>query len=503
MKKVTASLLAASLVTLLMVGVVVAQGIGAQDLPGSGWWVSFNVQNVGSDQGTLAVNAYPGMGTTGLTEHSASYTIDQDSALTYHPGFGEDLSKNRIDFTTPLESGFIGSVVVSSDQPIVAIAEVGNNSSGSVGISGGYAKAMYQGIAGDVTDSTINFPVVKNHFAGQTTLFYVQAAGTDTSATITYKMNDGGVYSQTLSIDANKMVLFDPSNAGVPSSSCGSNSTTSPCFGGATVTTPGENIAGVAVEYKEGVSPAVIALATRGFIPSEAGAEIYVPVFKYDFAGASAGLQVQNTSTTSSADICANYKVYNTQAGATSNIGDEYRYCFTSVGPGQTKTFRYSVAGSLGGMSSHTAASVVVTGTQPIVAVINEAGTTGKAAYAAFSSGTAKVGAPLYKEEFGGMTTGLVIQNIGTTTTTVTVTFNNTSGSYSLDGKELGAGESWSVYKVNRAIYSGSKPAKGTKNAVVVTSSSEDIVAVAQEADIKSSNGVVDLRNYEAFNLTP
>ena len=59
----------------------------------------------------------------------------------------------RIGFTPELPAGFQGAVVLSSDAPIVAVAQVGNNPSGSVGVPGGTATAFYQGIGSEAAST--------------------------------------------------------------------------------------------------------------------------------------------------------------------------------------------------------------------------------------------------------------------------------------------------------------------------------------------------------------
>ena len=76
-------------------------------------------------------------------------------------------------------------MVAGSNQPLVAIGQVGNNVIGGLGVTGGYASAQYRGSNAGAT--SLSYPTVKSNFNGKTTTFYIQAAGADTTVTATIK----------------------------------------------------------------------------------------------------------------------------------------------------------------------------------------------------------------------------------------------------------------------------------------------------------------------------
>ena len=160
MKKVFVVLSLTIVPAILLTGAVTAA------LPGTGWWTFYQVQNVGSGDGTLTMQAYDSASST--IYDSDSFTFSPGEALAFHPGLPASYpTGDRIGFTTDLPAGFEGSVVLSSSVPVVAIAQLGNNTSGTVGADG-KASSFYQGVGADLTDTQLNFPTVKHNFYGQT-----------------------------------------------------------------------------------------------------------------------------------------------------------------------------------------------------------------------------------------------------------------------------------------------------------------------------------------------
>lgn len=167
--------------SLLVTGLASAQG----SLPGGGWWSGEQVQNVGLSAASINITAYD-------SNSSATYqetkSVDPGKAYTFTPFF---------DFAT-MPDGFIGSAIVSSDQPIKAIVNVTNLPVGSFGVTGGRAAAQYQGVDGSATGTTLFFPIAKGDYYDNTTTFYVQNAGSSAAtATANFLMRTGATYNYT------------------------------------------------------------------------------------------------------------------------------------------------------------------------------------------------------------------------------------------------------------------------------------------------------------------
>jgi len=487
---------AALLIGTLVMGVVFAQGgISLETLPGGGWWVSFQVQNVGTDRANLQIEAKDSDLVSPPTLHSLSYTLERDASLTFVPGQAPDLSPT-------LPDGFMGSAVLSSDQPIVAVAQVANTPLKTLGVAGGLAGAQYQGFDGTKATTQLNFPLVKQNYYQQTTTFNVQAAGAAADIYIVYKMADGSIRRDpptegtTYHLDANIMHTFTPSTAGVPEGN------TDASLGGATVFSTSGPIAGVVVEHPHAPSgPAEFVMSTRGFAPSDADNTLGAPIIKNDYYGRTTGLQIQNADTTD-AQVSVVFKGTDGPCAGTTYTGTS-----VTLQPGKSVTY-HPARNNMGGFPSGCFGSAVVTSVGgKVVGTVSESGGTPpkKTVYGAFgkTSATTKVALPLVKEEFYGKTTGVAIANLGNVETTVTAVYNVQGGSpITLTPQTIPSGGSIALVQVNRNPGKYGAAASGLfgkNSAVVVTSNNgQPIVAIAQERALDNS---VDIKNYEGFNL--
>jgi len=192
----------------MLFGVVATAG--AQTLPGSGWFTSATLQNVGTANATVNLDVYPLTGVAG-TAASTSFSLTPGSSKVFLPG--QNNANGTVDVSPSLSNNFSGSMVVSSDQPVVAIGQIGNNviaGTTGLGISGGYAAEQYRG--SDAVANVLIFPTVKANFAGKTNIFYVQAGGTGVTYSAVIKTGDATSHTKTGSITANRSVLLTPAD---------------------------------------------------------------------------------------------------------------------------------------------------------------------------------------------------------------------------------------------------------------------------------------------------
>jgi hypothetical protein len=557
--KLTIKSLLVFAIALAPLTIVSGQGAG---LPGSSWWTFFQVQNVSTSSGSLQIAAYtqdiPGPSNT---FSSGQFTIPAGGGLSYNPGFAPSYSTggNRIGFCTnvascaatsddTLPSGFSGAVVASADVNIVAVAQVGNYANGSVGNTSGKATGNYAGVSAPA--SQLLFPLAKYNFASNTVAYFVQAAGVDANVTITYTMNDGSKHTESATIVANHMHLFDPANVtgGGPVASTGClggavTASNSPCLGSAVVVATSGQIAGVALEFPESPSGfAKVLGASRGFTPADYSNTILAPVFKNDFPNATngnySGWAIQNT-----ADVTATVNITLTVARTFNsgvNVGQQYFSTVTIAPNAQTVVSKFR--NNMGGMPAGLLASAIAVSDQPIVAVANEgnannAGTPVLSTYNCFapSSATTKVAAPLVKEFFpGGISstnvlksgTSVTVQNAGDSNTNVYLVYKLIAGAAAgqtytvtiganqgvgVNGQQLAPGAAYVFNMVtdpnrtfnNLPLYtfgpgSTSLPPSTGFNATVSVTADQPIIAVMQEDNKTSSPN--DLTNYEGFN---
>jgi hypothetical protein len=488
MKKRMFSTVVAVVILAIVVGVVGAQ----TGIPGSGWWTGEQVQNVGTATANIVVTAYD---KNGALTYTASQTLTVGSAFTFTPN----------NFAG-MPSGFIGSAVVSSDQPIKAIVAVTNFLAGSLGVSGGKAVAQYQGTENAAT--ALYFPLVKNNRAGNSTAFYVQNAGTAAaSVTAVFKMDTGtptNVYTVTIpSVDPNKMVLINPGDAGVPSAP-GTGGRDN--VGGLTVTSA-QPLAGSVLEYKNGQTIATVLNGTRGFTAADFAGKAYAPVIKNARANHFTGVQIQNVSA-GPVDITVSYV-----GSAGTCAGNVYTDTATAVAAGTSKTI-VQLTGSTN-LPANCTASATVSATGNVVAIVNEQNMSGTPLAGITSSAlpdtskTAKVSAPLFKDRRSGSSTGLQIQNVGTATATnVVATFSckgaatftaiSTPQTITPGGAKLFIRPS--TMPAGTFTVGNPFPSNNVNCAVTVTSD-QPIVAIANE--FADTTGAYDDTNYEGFNLAP
>jgi len=503
-RRIAIGLTLALLLALGVYGAVMAQGGGPIDLnslPGGGWWVSWQVQNVGSETANLQVEAIGAEGTT-FGPSSASVQVEPGAGATFIPGHLNALVPN-------LPTGFIGSATLTADQPIVAIGFVQNNTVFDLGVPGGLAGAAYQGVSGDDAGTSVNFPLVKNDWVNQSTTLYVQAAGQAAHVTVTYRMNDGStVPDGPYDLGADEMKVFTPSSVlGTPD--CGSNAAATPCLGAAVASSDTGAIVGIFTEHPTAADPATFVLSTKGFNATDAGTTVAAPIIKNDYWGRTTGLTVQNASDSQvTVDVTFKGSLSSSSSQPDLCAGQPYSGTRVTLDPGKSYVY-FPALGNMGGFPTSCFGSATITGTGAIVATVNESGADKKTVYSAFatSNATTKVAVPLVKEDWVGRTTGVAIQNVGDNDTDVTCTYNvvqsqgTNPGSVTLTSQTIPAGGSIALYRVwQHPEQYGTDASKLEQSfsAVTCASTGENIVAIAQESALDRS---FDIKNYEGFNI--
>jgi hypothetical protein len=511
-KKNIKILLVIALLIVLAMNVAIISAQGPTSLPGSNWWTSISLQNpaaAGSAQFTMvAKEAIPATGSF----DASGCSVGAGASVIYNPGLAPNIGTGgpRIGFaadcgtagTDNLPSGFRGGVTVSSDATLVAVVSVGNNPVGSVGVAGGTASAFYQGISQSKTGQALNFPIAKNNFGGnQTTTFYIQAVA-DAAVTLTY--SDGSTDGPH-AIPAGQIRVFSPADA-----------VGDAFFGAATATSTTGAIAGTVIEHPHVEDPATFALATRAFAPSDADTTLFAPIIKNDFFGGTTALVVQAVG--GDAAVIVDFSVTNNEGAAVCTNSSSAE---VAIPDGTSAVFggpndRNMPAGFGNGCFG---SATIRSSTGQIVGAINEAKTSGKkAVYAAFpqSAATTTIAVPLTKEEFFNGRTAVVVQAVGDSaqTTTISAAYVNpdncttatacvitvVNGSNAGDTPTSGGGAvNFRRLTEFSAQYSGTVANSGTNNAVVISSDNLPIVAIVQETGF-GANSALDDKNYPGFN---
>ena len=507
-------ILISKLFILILLIFVIASSSLAQGPDGSGWWTSPSVQNVSAGNATMSFTAYHGTDNASNNTFTGLAVLAPNTSLIYHPGLPANCASPptvatngcRLGVNPGLPAGFNGSVVVSSDSPVVSFVSLKNNPSGNVGVNGGKARGSYEGISGNDVANKLFFASFKNNFVGQSTIFYVQAAGQDSTVRMTYTPISGVARTEEKTIQANRTYAFLPSAASVPSCNGGNQNN---CRGGAILEVlSGGDVAGTAVEYEHGASVAEFILASAAITPANTDTKILIPSAKNNFNGQTTGIAILNTtSTQATVDLTFNVKGVNGCASVA--VGDVDTTTINIPANGST-VVRSSVAGTTPYPSNcNVFYSVTIEdqgGDQELAATVNQSGGNQKTKYNGFAASTATdtVLFPLVKETFANGITGVSLVNAGSVSTSVTVTYSG-AGEHKMQTVSMVPGQSITLRKVASgdadiaSVISGGLPVLGSKYAVTALADAPGavIVGFAQEATADNS---LDIQNYGGTN---
>ncbi len=474
--------------------VAATSALAQSGLPGSGWWSGETIQNVGDADADITVTAYGD-----AVPYVANKIVAPGAFTNFTPG----------DFAD-MPSGFQGSALVSSDQPIKAIVNVTNRPSGDLGVTGGKAAAQYQGIESGMTGSPLYFPIAKGDSYNKTTTYYIQNAGSSAAtATANFTMKNGDTHTYTTpSIEPNQMVVFS-----IFDSTTYDDSVDNTGKVGAVVISSAEPLAGIVMEHFTTENPATLAQSTRGFTAADFDDKAYAPIIKNNRYGRSTGIQVQNVSG-AAIDIKVTFVGF---AGACA--GTTYEETATAVQPGASAIFNQRVGQST--LPANCTASATIESTTVgglIAALVSESyevvPTSGQSAVTSFAipadSATMLLSSPLFKDDRYDKRTGLQIQNVGTVAASnVVATFQCQGGSTFTAisvplSADPGAAIQFYTPSDDPALFATGSPFSSNNVTCSVTvTSDQPVVAIANESPIPGGSLQQDNNNYEGFNLTP
>lgn len=500
-KLIYVTMLLSLLVSLVGSSIATAQSPDAaqspDDLPGGGYYTGVQLQNVGTAVANFTITSYS---STTADQFSKVSTIPLNASITLLPG---DMNITG--------NGFQGSATVASDQALNSIVNVTNRAitanGVSYGVTGGLSAGQYQGVNKPAT--TLSFPLVKRGHFGKTTTFYIQNAGSvAATAEATFTVAGGVFHITTPSIQPNRMFVLNPSAASVPS---GNNVS----LGSLTVTSA-QPLAGAVSEHGD-ENPGVALQATRGFSPADYDVTVFAPIIKSEFFNRFTGLQVQNVST---GPVNMTVTYLGSPNSSCANV--TFTSTATNVAAGASHTFVHLKSDPTNPMPIGCLASATVVATGNVVAIVNEAftkayldsgGNKGRNELTAYSSipakaATAKLSAPLYKENSFNKGTGLQVQNVGgAAASNVVATFVSAAGTFVTKPQSIPKGGALTLTELFKKPQLFNTPIPATisgANGVfgVVVTSDQPIVAIANESTYPFNNSPVnqDKNNYEAFS---
>jgi hypothetical protein len=424
----------------------------------------FQVQNLSSSSAaTISISFYAlENGTAALTVND---TITAGGSNTYFPLDGSGSNPE-------LPAGFSGSAVISSDQPVAAIANLlgdGFNSGASYGsFSGG--------------SESVSLPLIAKGQVGiYDTFFNVQNVGSGSaSVTVTYA---GTACTDTATIPAGAAAKFDQA-----ADTC----LAAGHVGAATIAAgAGQEIVATVVETTRNNTGL---FAYNGFTGSST--EVVIPLVQFNNGGFHSGVQIQNVGDAST-DITVTF----TPAGGIGTACEETG----TVAAGASGTFGLFAFSLPGGTFTETcnfgerfvgSATVTNSGGENLVAIINQTNFTNFAsAYNGFDPATAtmSLSMPLLMDRNFGYFTGFNLQNVGDAEATVNCTYSEAAnGGTIADGSyTLAAGEAVNQLQLNEA-------SQATYVGSASCTADQPIIAVVNEL---GAGTTVDLLfTYEAFN---
>jgi hypothetical protein len=421
----------------------------------------FQVQNLSGSEANVSITFYSRSdGSVAATQNA---TIPANGSSTFFP-------------LSAVSSGFDGSAVIASDQPVAAIVNVLGN--------GTEHAASYDGFSAGAT--TVSVPLIQKNNYGINSFFNVQNTSTSTDANVTVSY-PGTACTENAVIKPGASYKFDQAtNTCLPDGP-----------GAASISSDQPVVATVMQVQSNGTVKAAL-LAYNGFATAGSTSPV-MPLVSSGWYGSITGIQIQNTGG-SATDVTVSYTP---SAGFPGVACNETK----TVPAGQSVTFGLSTGNLLPAACRSSQAGYVAfvgsakvtanSASQNLVAIVNQinSGNAQAAAYSAFDSanGTTVVSLPLIADRNYGIFSGFALANVSNNDATITCTFTNSTAT--VNGT-VGPGESLTAVQQGQL-------ANGYVGSATCTST-QPIVAVVNYLDPGTVTGALDgLSVYEGINITP
>lgn len=447
--RVTKIVLGIALVLALMLGTTLAAS--AQ----SGTWVSgIMIQNQSAtDPANVTVMFYWAEGTANAGDLAFQFTdvIPAGEAKTYY------IPSNPL--TAGLPADFVGSAVVSSDQPVVATV----NTQLPTGAGGTVDSPNRVGTASGVLDPSLTLyftQVMKAYYGWNSYLAVQNTTASEASVTIRYYSdadgNEVAAASETVAISPYSSYIFRQED----------NANLAVGFAGSAVVTGDQLLAGIANFYNSGETEANASFLS--YNASGAGAAtIYIPRLVKDFYGYQGGLKIQNVGTEAT-DVTINYFFGTETYTQTETIQPN---AATSIYMGDPRQFTESLVDVSG-----TGSAILMSSGADIIATVNEdnrtmgRGTT----YNGIAGGTetSMILFPQVTSRYFSYSGGVQVQNVGTEAAVVTFVFSMSGHEDETATYTVEPNSSVSLFAPNEVSYAGF-------NGSVTATSAQPIVGIA------------------------
>ena len=324
---------------------------------------------------------------------------------------------------TSLPSGFIGSAVVSSDQPVAAIINTEAPTSTGTSPSDPFRVGTTAGVDLTQIGSTLYVPQIMRNYAGWNSTIYVQNAGANTTTvTVTYRDRNGNPIPA-----AQESATIAPNSSHVFSQQ--SNANLGTVLGSAVISGgAGAQLAAIVNIYNADTDNTNAQLLSYT-ASAHGGTKLYAPRVVNNYYGFNSGLTIQNLDPSQTATVTITF-----------NFPTGSSVLPLTIAP-QAAAALYLPDVRINGAplpsgNANGKGSAVITSTTNIIAIVNEdnrvsPGFIGQGmSYNAFVDGfqTPKAFLPQVTARYYGYASGITIQNAGSAPGSGTITLTAPNG---------------------------------------------------------------------------
>jgi hypothetical protein len=501
----------------LVVGSIGLVGAASAQAP-TAYYVGFQIQNPSTTTDATVIVEYYNQDGSGApnADYVQTITVPKGKSRTVITTLNSDLSSEILAPPPAIRgaTSFAGSVIISSSEKVVAIA----NEAASV--NNPYGSASYNGIPQEDASATVYAPLITKIGQPDTTINIQNPNNAQVSLQIQYTP---GVYGRSFT----ENFTLPAKGSDIREVPSGALDTSGRFLGSAKVTvTTGGNVAAVVDEiYTAPGQPRHNARQSYNGFAGGADKMIAPLIQKNDAGVWYTGLQVMNLGP-GSATVKVSYNGLrgsgtSTSCNPTTPVSGLTEPNFT-LAENESKTILTEFGGALDSVALANvgcfrgAATVeVVSGTGQVAAIVSVAGEgiPQLAVYRAFdpAGATTKLSVPLIEKYLGvaganGWSTGVQVANLGTASTTVNATFNVTC-----DGTAQTVTDSATVAKDSSVTFlqlnGFATGSLGTRqnclgSATFESTGGQPIAAVVQQSFFGSGNPFTGdvLLAFEAFN---
>lgn len=426
---------------------IAAQGQSGTAAPGA-WGSSVNLQNTGTATATINIQFYDSSGTLAHTYTPAPLAAG-DALSIYVPGVVTGLGAGQY------------SAVVSSDQPVVASVNSASTNSGSAP----WTAFAYDGFSSSQAGTTLYFPGnYKNYYNFSSEIVIQNTGATVATVTATFKKADGTVIASNVAlgtIQPNASKTYPMSSfTQLPSGNADG------LF--SAVISSDQPVVGVANIWREQPTN-----GTASYSAFTGGSStLYAPALYNNYYGFASALTIQNVGTgTAAGTVTYSNGVTDTFSLAEGAAQEFYQPANSSLPSGNTNgVFAASV--------TTTSGSVV-----GLVSLSLPSGSNGDfASYNVPATASPSVNIPNINSDYYGYFSAVTVQNTGTQSTNVTITYADGS---SRVFNNVPAGGVVNIVHLNGA--GDVLPNRTSTSATVTSSNGVNLVAVIQH---NTTNGV-------------